>query len=109
MKTKLFLAALCMLILPVLFTSAGSRQGTATVPFATIAIAGHSLAGGWCDCGPIGCICDPGENPGGNSAVPVSDGSSSERKPKNPAPEFDFGTGALLIGLAVFLWSRLRA
>ena len=31
-------------------------------------LAGHTVAGGWCDCGAPGCICDPGENGGGNRA-----------------------------------------
>jgi hypothetical protein len=101
-----------MLMLPVFFAPADNHENTASVPFATVAIAGHNLAGGWCDCGAPGCICDPGENQGGNSARPISDDSPSQRNPKAKSgrvSELDFGTGAFLIGLALFMWSRLRA
>jgi hypothetical protein len=69
------------------------------------------MGGNWCDCGTPGCICDPGEAQGGNSAQPISDDSPSQRTPKAKAgrgSQPDFGTGAILIGLALFMWSRLR-
>ena len=60
--------------------------------------AGHNLAGGWCDCGAPGCICDPGENGGGNRAsVP------KESKPSDLGPE------ALLIFAALLLALRYKA
>ena len=76
------------------------------------AFAGHTLPGYWCDCGTPGCICDPGEKPIGNSARPISDASADKSNLKlkaNRSLELDFGSGALLIGLALFVWSRMRA
>jgi len=84
-------------------------------PFGTVALAGHTMAGGWCQCGsPGGCICDPGEDPGGNSATPVTDNNESSDQGLSPIRAhsrsgFDFGTGTLLLALALFLWARLRA
>jgi hypothetical protein len=82
---------------------------TNSTPFATVALAGHNLAGNWCDCGTPGCACDPGEL--GGSARPISNASpvqnSSKAKPSRGSG-LDFGT-ALLIGLSLLMWSRMRA
>jgi hypothetical protein len=51
-----------------------SQSDKATNPYATVAMAGHTTAGTWCECGSPGCICDPGEQPIGQSARPMSDG-----------------------------------
>ena len=63
-------------------------------------LAGHVLiGGGWCDCGSFAaCICDPGENGGGNRAtVPT------ESKPN------DLGAEALLILAVLLLALRYKA
>jgi hypothetical protein len=79
-----------------------------SLPFATVAIAGHTLSGEWCACGTVGCICDPGEQ----SSKPVRGPSPIEHggkaKPGRVA-DLDLGTGAFLLVLALFVWSRLRA
>jgi len=83
---------------------------TNSTPFATVALAGHNLAGDWCSCGSTGCICDPGEL--GGSARPVSNASlvqNSGKAKTSRGSDLDFGTGALLIGLALLMWSRMRA
>jgi hypothetical protein len=59
-------------------------------------------------------MCDPGENPGGNSARPVSDSNESSDQGLSPIRAhsrsgFDFGTGTLILALALFVWARLRA
>ena len=106
----------CLFITAVLPLMASPTQDSSTksVPFATIAFAGHSLVGGWCECGaPGGCFCDPGENPGGQSAKPVSDrnGRSLNQGATSPCADrnsrFDFGSSALLLALAFFLWTRV--
>ena len=110
MRIRLLLAAVCIFILPFVF-SPSDKLGTA--PFATVAFAGHTLGGEWCGCGPLGCLCDPGEIPGANGATPVTDNKSSDQRPSpvraHPGSGFDFGTGALILALALFMWQRLRA
>ncbi len=47
-----------------------------------------------------------------NSANPVSDASPAPHKGRNKpgrVSELDFGSGALLMVLALFVWSRMRA
>lgn len=113
MKTRLLLAVVCMLAIPMWFsTSTGDRLAT-QAPFSTVALAGHTLYGGWCECGSPGCLCDPGEEQTGHSARPTSD---QIKKPGNKGnvtlrtgSGFDYGTGVLLLGLALLVWSRLRA
>jgi len=106
----------CLFVMAVLPLVASPTQNSTAhlVPFATVAFAGHSLVGGWCECGAPGCICDPGENPGGNMATPVTDKNESSDQGLSPIrahsrSRFDFGTGTLLLALALFLWARLRA
>ena len=105
----------CLFVMAVLPLVASPTQNSSThfVPFATAALAGHSLIGGWCPCGDGGCTCDPGENPGGNSARPVSDNQSSDQglspiRARSRSGS-DLGTGTLILALALFLWARLRA
>jgi len=63
-------------------------------------LAGHVLAGGgWCECGSFdGCICDPGEQPGGQLSRPVSD-ESSQKQPVDLGSETLFVLAALLLVL----------
>jgi len=83
------------------------------MPFTPVAYAGHTLSGEWCGCGGFGCVCDPGENPGGNSATPISDNESSDQGPSpiraHSRSGFDFGTGALILAFALVVWAKLRA
>ena len=114
MRKRLVLAALCILAVPLLFSHSQNDRLTSPAPFATVALAGHTVAGTWCECGNSGCICDPGENRGGNSARPVTDNNESSDQGPSPIRAhsrsgFDFGTGTLLLALALFLWARLRA
>jgi len=99
-----------------LLSSQTQHRSTHTVPFATVAYAGHSLGGNWCECGAPGCICDPGETPiGGRSTTPGSDRTDTSLK-KGVAPArgyqtsgVDLGSTALVIAFAIFLWTRVRA
>jgi len=82
-------------------------------PFATVALAGRSIAGGWCQCGCYACICGEGEEamicP--NSTGAVSDGVEDQAVASSGdyGFGFDFGSGAMLVALALFAWSRFRA
>ncbi|MEK6322100.1 MAG: hypothetical protein AABN33_10490 [Acidobacteriota bacterium] len=114
MRKRLVFAALCMLAVPPLFSPSQNDQLISSAPFATVALAGHTIAGSWCECGAPGCICDPGEEPGGQSAKPVSDKANGSLNqgatPRRGAfSGLDFGSGALMLALAFFLWARLRA
>ena len=60
--------------------------------------AGHTVSGGYCDCAAPGCICEPGENGGGNRAsVP------DESKPS------DLGSESLFVLAALILLLRYKA
>ena len=111
MTIRLVFAALCMLSLPMWFSPASGVTSSPS-PYATVAIAGHNLAGGWCECGAPGCICDPGEEMTGHSTSLVPDASPSKGNTKakrGRVTELDFGSSAILIVLALFAWSRMRA
>lgn len=113
MRTRLLLAAVCILALPLWFSASERNNATNSAPFATVAYAGHTTAGEWCGCGAPGCICDAGEI--GLSNKQVSDQtkvrSDQEASPiqQHSRSGFDFGTGALMLALALFVWTRLRA
>ena len=83
-----------------------------SAPFPSVAYAGHTVTGGWCDCGAPGCLCDPGEVRG-QSKSPVSDKTKRPfdqgASPIRARSGFDFGTGVLILALALFVWARLRA
>ena len=74
MRKRIVFAALCILAVPPLFSPSQNDKLTSPAPFATVALAGRTIVGSWCECGAPGCICDPGENPvSGQSASPVSE------------------------------------
>jgi hypothetical protein len=97
-----------MLLLPLCVSDSRGDKQSNPAPFASVVYAGHTISGLWCECGTPGCICEPGEQ----SARPISDAAPIQRNPKNKAgrvSDLDFGTGAILIALALIVWSRLRA
>ena len=113
MKTRLLLAVVCMLAIPMWFSNSRSDKSTNQTPFSTVALAGHTLYGGWCECGSPGCICDPGEEQTGHSAHPATDQTRRPvdhgRSPHRAGSGFDYGTGVLMLALALLVWGRLRA
>jgi hypothetical protein len=50
-----------MFALPFICSISLNREATTAAPFNTVAIAGHTGMGGFCECGCPGCICDPEE------------------------------------------------
>jgi len=64
------------------------------------AFAGHVIiGGGWCDCGSFAaCICDPGENGGGNQATVPKESKAN-----------DLGPEALLVFAVLLLALRYKA
>jgi hypothetical protein len=118
MRAKLLLAAFCIIAFPLLFSASENAKNQYPVPYSSIAFAGRiPLSGAWCECGCAQCICDPGETPsdcvGGNNFNKVPDKNQRSDQATspitNPRSSIDFGSGALLLALTFFLWSRLRA
>ena len=107
----------CLFILAVfpLLASLSQNESAYSTPFATVAFAGHITPGGeYCECGSSrDCICDPGEQHGGqrSRAVPSKSDDSLDQvaSPANDGSGFDFGSGALLLALVLIVWTRMRA
>src|SRR6185369_3048933 len=110
---RFVIAAACILALPFLFST--SQSELTQCPYASVAFAGRTTAGNWCECGTGGCLCDPGEQPIGQIARPVSDrnGRSTNQGATSGSVGrtlgFDLGSGALMLALAFFVWTRFRA
>ena len=78
-------------------------------PFALTAFAGHTTAGGYCQCGCPGCICDPGEQidlclPDGRDAKPVLNQAGAPARPS----QSDVPAAALFVGTGLLIWKRIR-
>ena len=108
----------CLIIVAVfpLLASLTQNKSANPVPFATIAFAGHVVAGGgYCECGLDNCICDPGEHPGNlNNRTITSKTDDSLNQGASPVSNnsdsgLDFGSGALMLALALLVWTRMRA
>lgn len=80
-----------------------------SAPFATVANAGHTVSGGWCECGTPGCIPDQGEICGNNNARAADEKKDSVTTRSHAGSVADPGSGVLMLALAFFLWTRLRA
>ena len=115
MRTRLILAAVCILALPLWFSASPGDLPINSAPFATVVRAGHTTGGNApCICGCPNCVCYPGEEGRQciNRATSVSDGESFQGASPirvHSRSGFDFGTGALMLALALFVWARLRA
>jgi hypothetical protein len=76
---------------------------------AMVAFAGHTLMGGEaCTCGCPNCICDSGESP--NCSMAAADRKTDDMTldDKKPTSDADYGTAAMVLALALFVWLRLR-
>lgn len=104
-----------VLTLPVLGSLFGSENPTGPTPFAGVVYAGHQGPGAWCQCGCPGCICDPGEqatpcmeNMTTQSNDPKGDDTSADSSARVPkSPDFDTGSGALLLALLFLMLRRM--
>jgi hypothetical protein len=93
-----------------LLASLTHNKSNNPVPFATVAFAGHVLTSGvYCECN------DPNTHTGAESisAVPDQDDGSLDQvdSPVCDSSDsgLDFDSGAVMIALALFIWTRLRA
>ncbi|MCI0485528.1 MAG: hypothetical protein L0229_02900 [Blastocatellia bacterium] len=111
MRKRLVLVVMSILLLPVWVSiSDGSKSA---VPFASVAYAGHTIGGHWCECGTPGCICEPdeiiAETPGKTSKkAKARSHQGTASADRGRADEFDLGSSALLAVLLFMLWARMR-
>ena len=110
---RIFACLIIVAVFPLLASLTHNRSAN-PAPFATVALAGHVLtSGAYCDCGMPDCVCDSGERPGGPNIRTVPNNTDdSKNQGASPAKEssgLDFGSGALMLALAFFVWARLRA
>ncbi len=107
MRKRLVVAAFCILAVPPLFGSSQNNKLTSAAPFATVALAGRTIAGSWCACGTPDCICDPGELPASSRSAP-SNTSFGGKRVKGSAPDVDVASGVFALALAFLLLMRMR-
>ena len=109
MRKRLVIAAVCIMVLPPLFSPSHSGKITTSTPLAIVALAGHSHVGGYaCECGDEECICDPGEQPNTNTAASSSASSGSKGVNQGSAPDVDLASGILALALVFLFWLRMR-
>lgn len=99
---RMFACSLLILVVPII-TASLQPTSKSNAPFASIALAGHTLAGGFCQCGCPACFCDPGET--GDMCIPEAqqisanpNGSRTQSSgPDVPATALFLGTGLLIL------------
>jgi len=97
---RMFACALLILVAPII--TAWLQPGVqSNAPIASIALAGHTLSGGYCRCGSPGCICDPGESNEINVQQPAADVAPVQ----SSGP--DVSAMALFLGTTLFMLRRL--
>jgi len=88
------------------------------LPFQVLVFAGHTNTGGgeYCTCGCPGCSCDPGETPNCIGLQRATDSPTGSAVDPGTSPTgktgqsgLDFGSSALMLAVALWLWTRLRA
>lgn len=117
MLKRIVACSFILAVLPLLTSSL--HDSTHSAPFAMTAFAGHVTSGGGetCQCGCARCICDPGETPAPCPQVnrvgsPAADGAADRTaapKSKGGHSGLDYGSSALMLVMALWLWARLRA
>ena len=107
---KRFVACSVLILVAPIVAAMLQPGANSNAPFASTAYAGHTLAGGYCECGCPGCICDPGEQI--ELCLPdARDGSPAVAKTTgNPAQhsQSDVPAAALFIGTGLLIWKRIR-
>ena|SRR2546423_14420596 len=115
MLKRILACSFILAVLPLLPSAIHDPANPAA--FQTSVFAGHAVTGGeYCTCGCTGCICDPGESPNciRNQRVaksPTDDAVDHTTSPTGSAGHsgLDFGSSALVLAVALWLWARLRA
>jgi hypothetical protein len=118
MGKRTWLATICVLALPFLYSASPGELGKIPAPFAVVALAGHTVAGGaWCDCDPVDGVCPCCGGNGDDTRITESPSDSANSLTKRHASnspargsrgDLDFGSGALWLGLGLLLWRYVR-
>src|ERR1041385_4594800 len=115
MEESMLKRILACLFIVAAFPLLASTAHHQSAPFASVAFAGHVSAGGaYCTCGCPDCTCDPGEpimscGQGGPMRANPGKDANQDGSPvgKGATSQLDFGTGALMLALAFFVWARI--
>jgi len=117
MLKRVLACSFILAVFPLLTSSIHNANNPA--PFQAVVFAGHTNTGGGmtCQCGCPSCICDPGETPTSCAKTsqvgsPDADGAADRvAAPKNKGGHsgLDYGSSALMLVMALWLWARLRA
>lgn len=106
---RMFACSLLILAVPII-TATLQPGASSNAPFASTAFAGHTVSGGWCQCGCPGCICDPDEQidmciPGAKDAegIAVNATGAPARSSQSDVP-----AAALFVGTGLLIWKRIR-
>ncbi|HKA20035.1 MAG TPA: hypothetical protein VKN18_17230 [Blastocatellia bacterium] len=99
---KRMLACLLLILVVPIITALLQPGAKGNSPLASTALAGHTLAGGFCQCPSPGCICDPGEEiysglPESTDSQQPADDAAQSSEPDVSAAAFLFGTGLLIL------------
>ena len=99
------LAAVCMLVFPVLFSPTSGENLMNSAPFATVAIAGHvTSAGVYCNCNGTCEGSYLSVSPSGQS----TSGQDGDQNSNDPATS-DFNAGTMAILLIAMMYFGMRA
>jgi hypothetical protein len=98
---RMLACSILVLVMPVITTML-QHGSTNNAPFASTALAGHTLSGTFCQCGCPGCFCDPDENidmclPEAAQQISVDASQTQSPGPDVPAAAFFLGTGLLIL------------
>jgi len=105
---RIFACSFLVLAFPI-FTALLQPDSKSNAPFASIAIAGHTVSGGYCQCGCPGCLCDPDE--GMEMCIPENKNAqqlaASANSPMGSSGS-DIPAAALFLGTGLLILQRLR-
>ena len=117
MLKRILACSFILAVLPLLTSS--FHNSTHSAPYAMTAFARRVSSGGGetCQCGCAKCICDPGETQSpciqaSRPGSPDADGAAGRVAApthKRGRSGLDYGSSALMLVMALWLWARLRA
>ena len=105
---RIFACSLLVLVFPVV-TALLQPNSRSNAPFASVAFAGHTVSGGYCQCRFPGCICDPDESiesclPEHNDVQQLAGDANAPVR----SSDADFPSAALFLGTALLILKLLR-
>ena len=105
MRKRLLIVALCILGLPMLVSTNQGDKTINSAPYASVAFAGHTTAGGWCSCNnPESCTGGLGGlSVRTNDSTPQDDGATQQNTTQD---NLTTGFGVALMMLVLWLKNR---